>query len=82
MTIGYLKSLIQGLVYILPCLSFTQKYQPVVVIVAEVGVVSCSPQLSGSLSNGGLLGPDLHPWQGLLSGEQEEWRTQALGEEE
>ena len=31
-----------------------------VVVVAE-GVVTLSPQLSGSLSSGGLLGPDLHP---------------------
>ena len=53
-----------------------------VVIVVAVGVVTSSPQFSGSLSNGGLLGPDLHPWQGVLSAEQEEWRMQALGEEE
>ena len=51
------------------------------VVVAE-GVVTSPPQLSGSLSSGGLLGPDLHPWQGVLSGEQEEWRMQALGDDE
>ena len=47
-----------------------------VVVVAE-GVVT-SPQMS----SGGLLGPDLHPWQGFLCGEQDEWRMQAVGEEE
>ena len=55
---------------------------PVVVSVIVVEVVTSPPQLSGSLSSGGLLGPDLHPWQGVLSGEQEEWRMQASGEEE
>ena len=51
-------------------------------VVVVVGVVTSSPQLSESLSSGGLLGPDLHPWQGFLSGEQEEWRRQASGKEE
>ena len=53
-----------------------------VVIAVVVGMVTSSPQFEGSLSSGGLLGPDLHPWQGFLSGEQEEWRMQALGKDE
>ena len=44
--------------------------------------VTSSPQFEGSLSSGGLFAPDLHPRQGFLSGEQEEWRMQALGEVE
>ena len=55
---------------------------PVVVSAIVVEVVTRSPQLSGSLSSGGLFGPNMHPWQGDLSGGQEEWRMQALGEEE
>ena len=47
-----------------------------------VEVVTSSPQLSGSLSSGGLAGPDLHPWQGVLSRGQEEWRLQAWAEAE
>ena len=50
------------------------------VVVAVVVVVV--PQLSGSLSRGGRLAPDLHPRQGALSGGHEEWRMQELGEEE
>ena len=55
---------------------------PVVVSVIVVEVVTSPPQLSGSLSSGGILGPDLHPSQGFLSGGQEEWRRQASGDEE
>ena len=51
-------------------------------VVVVVVVVTLSPQFEGSLSSGGLLAPDLHPWQGFLSGEQEEWRRQALGKVE
>ena len=58
------------------------QYQPVVAIVVVVAVVTSSPQFEGSLSSGGLFAPDLHPRQGFLSGEQEEWRMQALGEDE
>ena len=43
-----------------------------VVEVVAVVVVAISSQLEGSFSSGGLLGPDLHPWQGSLSGGQEE----------
>ena len=55
---------------------------PMVVIAVVVGVVALSPQLPGSLSSGGLLVPDLHPWQGFLSAGQEEWRMQTLGKDE
>ena len=44
----------------------------VVICVVAVVVVITSPQLEGSFSSGGLLGPDLHPGQGFLSGGQEE----------
>ena len=51
-------------------------------IAVVVVVVILSPQFEGSLSSGGLLAPDLHPWQGFLSGGQEEWRRQTLGKDE
>ena len=63
------------------CLQFDVfKALPLVVFAVVVVFVTPSPQFEGSLSSGGLLAPDLHPWQGFLSGEQEEWRMQALGE--
>ena len=54
----------------------------VVVVVEVVVVVVMTLQFEGSLSSGGLLAPDLHPWQGFLSAGQEEWRMQALGKDE
>ena len=55
---------------------------PVVVSAIVVEVVTSSAQLPGSLSSGGLAGPDLHPWQGVLSRGQVEWRMHALDEAE
>ena len=55
---------------------------PVVVSAIVVEVVTSSAQLSGSLSSGGLAGPDLNPWQGVLSRGQVEWRMHALDEAE
>ena len=55
---------------------------PLVVFAVIVVVVTSSPQLPGSLSSGGLLGLELHHWQGFLSREQEEWRMQELGKAE
>ena len=64
----------------------SNQYLPVDVIVAVVEVVTLFLQLPGSLFNGGLLGPELHlcqaPWQGFLSGGQEECRWHAFGEDE
>ena len=54
----------------------------VVICVVAVVVVITSSQLEGSFSSGGLLGPDLHPWQGSLTGGHTEWRRHPLGEDE
>ena len=54
----------------------------VVNCVVTIVVVVTSPQFEGSFSRGGLLGPDLHPGQGFLSGGQAEWRRHPLGEDE
>ena len=76
----YLIPFLHGDSCIVQCMFGCDFLSPVVAIVVEV--VTSSPQLSGSLLSGGLFGPDMHPWQGVLSREQEEWRMQAMGEEE
>ena len=54
----------------------------VVVVEVVVVVVASSSHSLGTLSKGGLLGPDLHAVQAALWDGQVEWRWQALGEEE
>ena len=54
----------------------------VVVVEVVVVVVASSSHSLGTLSKGGLLGPDLHVVQAALWDGQVEWRWQASGEEE
>ena len=63
--------------------SLVVEVEDVVVVVEVVSVVvASSSQSLGTLSKGGLLGPDLHAVQAALWDGQVEWRWQASGEEE